>query len=224
MTEDYIKDYLMGNQPFNFNGSSRYSTLVAGLRDCRKNTKRDPETGNINHAAKHGDIGNWLGTIGYFIVLDQIGSCFKKAVSVPKEPTYNKIKLAIEEFGFDLINNDINQLEALLALRNAFTHDFNLLNIPSNPTHKDKSQHKFTVTAELGNWIVRLPIERWNGIIESQDFNKITDITLVNLYGFGQLVETIYKRLCELYISGKIEIRLSEQMLLNKYTFVVTNY
>lgn len=44
----------------------------------------------------------------------------------------NSIKLAIENFGYDLIDNDSKKLNALIALRNSFTHDFNLLNVPDD--------------------------------------------------------------------------------------------
>jgi hypothetical protein len=122
--------FLNPNQPFEFMGSVRYSTLVAGLRDCRVNTKRDVTTGLYNRYIKHGFEGNWLSAIGYFTILDQMGSCYKPMAEPEPKANANTIKFVIEKFAFDLVNNDDRELNALIALRNAFTHDFNLLNIP----------------------------------------------------------------------------------------------
>jgi hypothetical protein len=117
-----LLDFLNASQPFNFMGSIRYSTLVAGLRDCRVNTRRDVTTGVYNPAIQHGDEGNWLSAIGYFTILDQMGSCYKPLGDPEPQVNTNAIKFVIEKFAFDLINNDDRELNALIALRNAFTH------------------------------------------------------------------------------------------------------
>ena len=126
-----LSRFLGPEQPFDFKGSTRYSTLVAGLRDCRVYAKRDVSTGKHDLATKFGNEGNWLGAIGYFTVLYQMGSCYCPANG---SRTLNNatIPSAIEDFGFDLLDHDQHQLNALIALRNAFTHDFNLFNIPQN--------------------------------------------------------------------------------------------
>jgi hypothetical protein len=218
---DHIHKYLTGEQPFDFHGSNRHSSLIAGLRDCRNSTKRDLKTGKLDLQISHGDIGNWLGSIGYFILLDQIGSCFKKSGSLQRQPTYNTIKLAIEDFGFDLIDNSNDQLEALVALRNAFTHDYNLLDIPKNSKNNGKTNRKFTVTVDFQKWVVKLPKIEWDGKIESKDFSKTDDVTKVNLFGLGEMVEAIYSRLCDYYLNNQIELRMSKRELINKYTFVI---
>ncbi len=219
-----IQNYLNKRQPFEFLGTKRYSTLVAGLRDCRVYTQRNDSDGVFNPEIKHGDAGNWLGCIGYFTVLDQIGSCFKPSGEADPEQTYNTIKFAIEKFGFDLIENNDHQLNALIALRNAFTHDFNLLNKPLNPNHIALQQHKFTVMVDFKDWVVKLPKEPWDGDIENKNFLKTTDTTFVNLFGFGQLVETIYSKICELHSKDLLEIRMPTNTLINKFTFVTSEH
>ncbi len=220
----HIQNYLNRQQPFEFLGTKRHSTLVAGLRDCRVYTKRNDNDGVYNPEIKHGDVGNWLACIGYFTVLDQMGSCFKPLGDAEPEQNYSTIKFAIEKFGYDLIEKDERQLNALIALRNAFTHDFNLLNIPYNAKYIPLQQHKFTVMVDINSWVVKLPKELWDGNIDDKNFLKTTDTTFVNLFGFGQLVETIYSRICDLHNKDGIEIRMSPRTLINKYTFVTSEH
>lgn len=226
--KEILLEYLRNEQPFEFQGTQRYSTLVAGLKDCRSNTKRNTETGAYNpDPSVRGHIGNWLATIGYFTILDQIGSCFKKTTTTNNQ-NKNNVKFAIKEFGYDLIDNDEKKLDALIALRNSFTHDFNLLNIPeirNNNSINENQIHKFTVTAEISNepsekWIVKLPQRIWDMNIEGKNFNNTDDITYINLFEFGELVEKIYSRICEFTLLNQIDTKISVTKLINKYTFV----
>lgn len=215
-----LLNYLKGEQPFEFQRTQRNSTLIAGLRACRICTNRNGETG-IYIPAPDRSPGNWLGAIGYFSILDQIGSCFRLASS-QNPSTNNNIKNAIKEFGYDLIDNDGSKLDALIALRNSFTHDFNLLNIPSN-INKTSEIHKFTVIAEPDeNWIVKLPQRQWNMDIRGKNFNDTSDTTYVNLFMFGELVEKVYKKIYQLAESGRIEPKMEITELINKYTFVTS--
>ena len=45
------------------------STLSAVMRDARSASGRNIETGVVEDAAK---AGNWVGTVGYLIMLDQV--------------------------------------------------------------------------------------------------------------------------------------------------------
>jgi hypothetical protein len=218
--KEVLLQYLKESQPFEYKGFQRYSTLVAGLKDCRANTKRNAITGIFDNNL-NGHPGNWLGTIGYFTILDQIGSCFKLKENTRTTKSTNSIKLAIESFGYNLIDNDSKKLNALIALRNSFTHDFNLLNIPKD---KELSQtHKFTVTANIyDNWIVKLPGRQWDGNIEAKNFDDTSNTTYVNLFGLGQLVEEIYSKICELIENDKIDLKMNFITLINKYTFTIS--
>jgi len=218
-----LLQYFDPRQPFDFMGSSRYSTLVAGLRDCRVYTKRDVSTGKHNSEIKFGNEGNWLGAIGYFTVLDQIGSCYRPLGVA--EPQANAIKFAIEQFAYDLIGNDARQLNALIALRNAFTHDFNLLNVPRDANLVALQQHKFTVTADAKNsWTVKLPAKQWDGNIDGKDFYDTSDTTFVNLFAFGNLVESVYSKIYDLINKDQIDLRLPTLRLINRYTFVTSDH
>jgi hypothetical protein len=210
-------------QPFDYMGSQRYSTLVAGLQECRVFTKRIETTGKYDPEMKFGDEGSCLGAIGYFTILDQIGSCFKPMGEPEPAANINTIKFAIEKFAYDLIGNNDHKLNALIALRNAFTHDFNLLNIPKNGN--PLQVHKFTVTAKPNeNWIVELPSIPWDQNIEEKNFTDNSDTTFVNLFAFGELTETVYSRIYDLLQNNNLEIRVPTLRLINKYTFVTSNH
>lgn len=225
MSEPLILHFFDAIQPFEFMGTKRYSTLVAGLRDCRIYSKRDIVTGRHNPSSTVGDEGNWLATIGYFTVLDQIGSCYKPKGILEPETNTNSIKFAIEQFAYDLLANDPRKLSALIALRNAFTHDFNLLNIPRNPNLVALEQHKFTVMVDLNEtWVIKLPSQQWDGNIEDKNFLEVNDTTFVNLFGFGSLVESVYSRIYELAKNDEIDLQIPLVRLLNKYTFVTSEH
>lgn len=219
---DLILQYFNPIQPFDFFGSTRYSTLIAGLRDSRACTKRDLLSGKYNPNANEGDEGNWLGAIGYFTILDQIGSCYKPSGVENIKHTESSIKYAIEHFAYGLIQNNERKLSALIALRNAFTHDFNLLNIPRDRKKVSMQQHKFTVMSDIkSNWVVKLPLSLWDGNIESKKFNDTSDNTFINLFGFGNLVESIHTLIYDMISKDQLELQLPINKLINKYTFIL---
>ena len=215
-----IKAFLNFNQPFLKNGKQRHSSLIAALRECRLFTSRNIENGTLNLSLPCGYHGHWLGAIGYLTILDQIGSCFKTTGSPNKKKSDNSIKYAIKEFGFDKLEKDIKKLNALIALRHAFTHDFNLINV--NQGNKSQ-QHRFSVYAEDNDVIITLPETPWNGNIAQKDFNRIDDITLVNLCGLGNLVELIYARIKLGIENESITIQIDSTTIINKYTFIVND-
>lgn len=215
----------LNNESFNYNGAIRFSTINAGLRECRLFTKRDKSTGKYDPNAEFGFVGHWLGAIGYFTILDQIGSSYK--ISGQETPLkYNKIEFALRNFGFDLLDNDERKLNALVALRNAFTHDFNLLNIPERENKYELQRLKFTVypNPEEEKNIVTLSKTPWNGDIVGKDFHKEDDTTFINLFAFGTLVEEIVKRLVEKIDTNEIETIIDIKELINKYTFVTSTH
>lgn len=222
MNDNYnvLIEYLTFSDGFYYGGLKRYSSLVAGLSDCRLCVGRN--ISGVYDGKNNGNPGNWLGTIGYFTILDQIGSCFKSKVNENVYDERNSIKRAIKEFGFDIVDNNEKYLDALVSLRNSFTHDFNLLNIPRDL--KNVSQiHKFTVMADISSkWIVKLPKETWNMNVIGKDFNKTSDTTYINLYAFMEMVEEIYRRICLLAEDGNVELIEPIEYLLNKYSFIIS--
>jgi hypothetical protein len=92
------------------------SGFLRGLADCRLATNRDAD-GNKISGKTH---DSWVGAIGYFALLNQLGNAIK-----PKGQTATSttgIEKALEFFS--AASSD--DRAALYALRNAFAHDFSL--------------------------------------------------------------------------------------------------
>lgn len=185
------------------NGMLKQSCLTAALREVRGWTNRNKETGLPNEVGSIGYLGHWLGATGYMTILDQIGKTYKIVNPViTTHPVYNNsIKNALKYFT-DLTPRDV---KAIVALRNAFTHDFSLFNIDL-----DNANNNFCFS------VINNPIEpvvkhtsqenKWNGDINAISPNHITTI---NLKTFGDLVENIYLKLIELNEADNLEIILN---------------
>jgi len=148
--------------------------------------------------------------------LDLIGSTFKKKSDRAFAP--NSIEYAVNTFALDLIDFDSQKASALYALRCAFAHDFNLLNVNEKKLHL---QHKFNVYAEPTQNIVTMPKEPWDGKIASKSFKDLSNVTFVNLWAFGDMVEEIFVRVIDGISDGTLEIQMDTPTLINKYTFMM---
>lgn len=136
LTEEEILSIHFGLTEIPSEGNIFTSGFIAALRDTRYMSGRDLDTGKIISERKTGSPGSWLGAIGYMILLDQIGSCFKPKTS--NEIKGNSIYKTLKYFT-NLKDEEIN---ALYAMRCALTHDYCLYNKSSNPqlNHHFKSQ------------------------------------------------------------------------------------
>jgi hypothetical protein len=216
MSSQHLLDFLGDTQPFEYNGHQHHSSLVLALKECRKATKRNLQTGAYDAVIPEGYPGNWLGAIGYLTTLDLMGSTFKNTGLSNNLPNGNSIKYAIESFAFEFLDNDKAKLKALVGLRNAFTHDFNLLDVPRD---KKSQPHKYAVDWRDNNEVVTLPLKPWDGIIPKKDFTETKDRTLVNLLGLGNMVEEIFRRIKDGISKGAVDIQFDETTIIKKYTF-----
>jgi|GEM_PF-1304651 len=223
--KELLRRYLNSTQPFEYRGSERYSTLIAGLRDCRQVLNRNVETGQRTEGRQS---AIWLAAIGYFSVLDQIGSIFKKADGPARANNENSIVYALNNFAnldsFAIAEDERERVICVLkALRNAFTHDFNLLNIPTNRNRNNLERHKFTVFSDsTDSRLVILPERLWDGNIDEKNFDATDDSTFVNLFQFAELVESVYNSIVAGINDDAIEAGDSVHTILNKYTFVTS--
>lgn len=193
------------------NGLTYFSGFCGALKDARKMTGRNLETGEKDDTNKFGHLGSWLGTIGYFSLLDQIGNCFRKVNGPTIEANKSGIIKALKNFT-DLQDDHI---DALYALRNSFAHDFSLQNIG----RRTGLTHHFKVDNSSSNPVVILPECNWDGVIQNKNSNNET---YVNLQAFGDLVESICAKLTKLTKSEEIEIVLEggKEELISRYSFV----
>lgn len=204
-----IKAHLYLNSEKDENGKVSESSLVHALRNIRLTTERDQDTGI---ATPNGYLGNWIGAIGYITILDQIGKCYrptyKEKINPPNTPS---IKKALAYFS----NLNEDERVVIYALRNAFHHDFSLLNINLG---KPEMCHHFEVNAHPTNHIVRLPKKQWDGKVDSR---CPENVTYVNLQALGDLVEGIYTELLHLESKGELLLELDggETELKARYIF-----
>jgi hypothetical protein len=187
-----------------------FSTLCGAIKDSRKMTGRNIDTGAKDGSNKFGHLGSWLGTMGYITILDQIGKCYRPKSKVQLEKSKSAI---IKALSYYTSLNDL-EINALYALRNAFFHDFSIYN-KDNP----KYLHQFIVYNHPTNPVVVLPKSNWDG-----KFKNISNdnATYVNLQALGDLVENIYKKLIELSDLDDLEIELEgkEFELVSRYSVV----
>jgi len=175
------------------------------------------ETGKIcdnNEDKFHGDPGSWLGAIGYFSVLNQIGNCFKlKSEGSEGKEDSNKIKKALKYFS-DL--NDDKEINALYALRNSFAHDYSLQNINKNCPELNFC---FEVYDGIDGRVVTLPQINWNDRSPKAPENT----TRINLRAFGDMVEKLINNLRKLAKDDKVEIALKGGIdeFKDRYFFIV---
>ncbi len=181
------------------------SGFAACLKDTRISTGRDPQSGLVVDPQK---TGSWLGSIGYMVLLDQIGSCFKPK-NVPMV-LGNSIFRALSHF--TKLNTTEKQI--IYALRCALAHDYSLYNIKKG---EPRLTHNFALT-KLSGILIRMPEAQWDG----NYLNRTTDNrTVVDLQELGDLVENICRCLFELAKRDELEIILSNgsDELIQRYTF-----
>jgi len=168
------------------------SALIRALGNIRKETGRDKNGLKILGE----DHGSWLGAIGYMVILDQIGNCFRPRTRLTLH-NLSSIQKALRYF----THLGHRRINAIYALRCALAHDYSLCNY-----HKNQSlQHRFVVTQGESPPLVKLPRVPWDGDILK---NERRNVTVVNLEKLGDLVETIYKRLIALHKHNSLEISL----------------
>src|SRR4029077_1830063 len=180
--EAEVRHYILGE-----GSSRRHSTLLAALRDARRLTGRNPETGDLKTPA---NAGNWLGALGYFVVLDQIGKIFT-------DGNPNEVVSALRRFSRPSLSS--HQLDSLYALRCALSHNYSLVN-------KDWSKlywRKFRLSDTATEPLVRKAAVPWKGVFGTTDRREQTS---VNLRKLGGLVERIVSRLKRELEDGTLDL------------------
>jgi len=173
----------------------RFTSFTAALRDARGITKRNPDNGEPNPNVKHGHVGSWLGALGYLVLLDHIGTCFKRKGGEELPPKTSSVVKALTYFS----RLEHRKILAIYALRCAFAHEYGLSNFHADPL----LQHHFVVTAGSGE-LIRFPPVAWNRDFE----NAGRDATTVDLWELGDLVESVCSNLLTIAHNDGLEIAL----------------
>lgn len=180
------------------------SGFHACLNDARFITGRN-SNGKIEDRSK---TGSWLGTVGYIILLDQIGSCFYD--STKSVQGRNTILTALANF----TSLSQNEIDVIYALRNALAHDYALVNV----NHKTPSlQHSFALSRNEPSFI-KMPTSNWDGNFLNR---TQTNQTTVDVEKFADLVESIYCNLKTIHAAGNLKIALKggKNELITRYMF-----
>jgi hypothetical protein len=193
MDEQHLLIQHLKSEPETIDDHVVFSGFTAALRDARKATGRNLITGEI----ESDDLTcSWLGAVGYLILLDQIGTCFKPDGKSDVEG--NTINRALSYF----TELQIDDRNALYALRCAFAHDYSLVN--ENPRTKVRTHH-FMVLSDPHFPVVKHPAQAWNG---DYSIRTKSNATIVNVRELGEIVERIYRKLIDLAKSGSLQVVL----------------
>lgn len=194
-------------------GSTTYtSTLRAALKDARVVTGRDLNTGLVTtFDPRFQDPGRWLGAVGYFIVLDQIGVAYEDP-SVTANPFRNELQRPLHFFAHPPLSKE--DIYALYALRNSFAHDYSVVK-----TARKSPFFLFEVSQSPSAPLVAHAYERWNGDFSTLDPQRHE--TKINIRAFGDLVEEIHIRLCAMHASSSLRLKISTTDLLTRFTISI---
>lgn len=189
-----------------------FSALIAGIRDARRFTGRNFETGQIEIYDSNIN-GCWLGAIGYLIILDQIGKCFKPLMFSNDFPANSSSILRTLKYFSDLSDDEIY---SIYALRCSLAHEYGLYNINKK---SPALTHHFTLRANLVTPLIELPKDQWDGEISTR---TIQNCTIINLLSLGNLVEEIFMSLKTMASENQLEIILQggSEELSSRYGFV----
>ncbi len=194
----------------------KYSAYRGALNDARLVTGRSLDDGSLmpDYPCKP-PIVIWLGSLGYIVLLDQIGSCFRPS-NKPRIENGNSIWKALKYF----TNLYVAEINAIYTLRCSFAHDYGLSNIKKR---KDGSidtslTHRFQVNAIKNGPLVSFPIEPWDGIYTNK---KPENVTKISLFLLCELVEEVCAQITALAESGNLDVELGERFdeLENRYGF-----
>ena len=170
---DPLDLYVLGWPRFGA-GLQVISSLAALARDARGATFRNPDSGV---PAEGGPSPSWLGTMGYLILLEQIG----EAVHRPGGPeAQDGIPRAIAHFSSDDL--DAATIGGLIGLRNALAHDYGLV-----ATSGDQARRHIFRLSGSGP-LVRLPDQPWD---RGWHAHPDLDATHVNVFALADVEAVI---------------------------------
>jgi hypothetical protein len=177
---------------------------VTRLQDCQILTMTGTLLGEAKHASLFTDSRNILPVLGWFAVLDQLGSCYINKAK-PRYPDRQASGVKKSLYYLCSFAPNDEQTKTLYALRNALVHDSSFFSRGNN----NRSNYFFRYDYSLESCI-QSSINEWNG--------HLTDIreeviTLVNPKGIKALAESAYTKAFQLLQEDNLDIELQEDNL-----------
>lgn len=196
--DEWIENFLEIHAPSR-TAPDWFSTFSAVVRDARQMTGRNLTTGIVEDESQ---AGSWLGALGYLVMLDQVGQCFRPTPLPREAPHPANVAKALTYFAPKLGDDEIL---ALYALRCAFVHDYGLSSW-SNIPHAAGLTHRFQLTADAKSPLIGLPPTPWNGDLTVASLRRSQ--TVVNLRALGDLAESIVANVQARQRAGLLDIEL----------------
>jgi hypothetical protein len=185
------------------------SGFVAALGDARAASGRD-ENGVV---VEEGQTGHWLGAVGWMVLVDQIGTCFRPTPSALTTPTPPCGRSLLDAMHWWYPELPEPEAKALYALRCAFAHDYSLWNKNSDP----ELQHCFVVDRDPVQF-VRLASDQWN----PPDPPTPTNQTVVSLRRLGDVCEEIVARVRKAAGDDELDIVLPDGVNELEFRYAIT--
>lgn len=161
----------------------------------------------IAHSKEYGNSKNFLPVSASFTVLDQLGFCYSRNdMDVCKKNNgndeVNNIKRAL--YYFCGIDNNSDDSDALVGLRNSFLHTASCL---SKALHNGQSNYCFSIERSDG-CLVEHPSDSWDG-----DFEKLNEdmVTVVNKEKLFNVVEASIETALNLLYENKLNVLCDEK-------------
>lgn len=199
-----LKNIFSFEQPFEHNGSETFSVIINLLRGARYLCGADLDTGEYKLMNLGFSVENNLyhsfsfsGILNYLILLEQIGTLVE-----PKVKNNDTDEQAIKRALFYFSDLDKEERIILAQLRNSLAHTFSLA------AKKDsKYPHKFIISIEESEEIIKKPLFKWDGDFSNKDENYSTTIYSKNLI---QLIESIFLNIQNLAQEEKLSLILAD--------------
>jgi hypothetical protein len=170
---DPLDLYVLGWPRFGA-GLQVISCLAALARDARGATHRNPDDGR---PMADGPTPSWLGTMGYLVLLEQIGEAVHRPSRLIAQ---DGIPRALSHFLDDALPD--SWVGALVGLRNSLAHDYGLV----ATSGEEARRHVYRLSAD--GPLVRLPPSPWD---RDWHAHPEHDATHVNVIAVAELVEGV---------------------------------
>ena len=202
----------------------RESNFQMALKSARLHTGRNVDTGvassmaemecylRMKNEVQENQLCNselFTGLTMYLILLEQIGSIFKRT-DILKEENNNGIINALNMFS----SLSKKEKEAINGLRNNLAHNFGL----ASDSRFSKSGRKFILYFSNDAPIVKLPIRKWNCQYDDKEDDSST---VIGVYALCNEIENIIKELMNTYKSGNLKFKLSDEEIKSRFTIIV---
>lgn len=174
--------------------------LTPGTRDDGGRSILDAALGDARGAMKNQVL--WLGTLGYLVVIEAIGSSVKPTGSsrMPTDSPSSKFVAGTREFSPTPVNRD--QANTLLRLRNALAHEFSLRNSTESPAMR-------FVLDTKGPMIVPADTP-WDGTTRPDPYDDMTErrrhATAINVSEVASYVEALVANLRSEHAQGRVAL------------------